>query len=356
MAEQEMNIYQKLAKIRKQVEVIQKNKAGYGYKYVSEDEILAKITVFMDKYNLSLLPSIERGTTTVAPYTYKKTKSTKSGEIYEENNNEVLVSADMTWSWVNNDNPEERVTVPWSLVGQQSDASQAFGSGLTYSNRYFLLKFFNIASFVHKLIDMHYKDGLSAEEMSSIYLRDFKKEVLGRAPSNKVFASYFKGGLQYLRDFEPLPYEVIETEKKVEFKVGEIPLIGYIDYLGKKDGELLIIDNKSRTLKQRSTRAKPTKTDLELDAYLRQLYIYAAAVEQEYGNPPKYLGFNCFRTGDTILEPFNEEAYAEAKQWFIQKVAEITEESDFRPDVDWFKCQFLCECRSNCEYFDLATR
>lgn len=29
MAEQNMNIYQKLAKIRKQVEVIQRNKAGY---------------------------------------------------------------------------------------------------------------------------------------------------------------------------------------------------------------------------------------------------------------------------------------------------------------------------------------
>lgn len=34
MAEQEqLNIYQKLAKIRKQVEVIQKNKRGYGYTY-----------------------------------------------------------------------------------------------------------------------------------------------------------------------------------------------------------------------------------------------------------------------------------------------------------------------------------
>lgn len=48
MAEQNMNIYQRLAKIRKQVEVIQRNKSGYGYKYVSEDEILAKISGFMD--------------------------------------------------------------------------------------------------------------------------------------------------------------------------------------------------------------------------------------------------------------------------------------------------------------------
>lgn len=146
MSEQTSNIYQKLAKVRKQVEVIRKNKSGYGYKYVTEDEILAKISVFMDKYHLSLVPSIQPGTTRVEPYTYKKTKTTGKGEFYEENNNEILVSADMVWSWVNNDNPEERIDVSWALVGQQGDASQAFGSGLTYSSRYFLLKYFNIAT------------------------------------------------------------------------------------------------------------------------------------------------------------------------------------------------------------------
>lgn len=143
---EELNIYQKLAKIRKQVEVIRKNKSGYGYKYVSEDEILAKISVFMDKYSLSLIPNIDPKTVKVEPYSYKKTKATKKGDFYEENNNEILVSADMTWSWVNNDNPDERVNVSWALIGQQSDASQAFGSGLTYSSRYFLLKYFNIAT------------------------------------------------------------------------------------------------------------------------------------------------------------------------------------------------------------------
>lgn len=140
------NLYQKLAKIRKQVEVIQKNKSGYGYKYVTEDEILAKITVFMDKYHISLVPNIDHGTAQVSPYTYKKTKTTKAGQIYEETNNEILVSADMTWNWVNNDEPTEYISVPWVLVGQQADASQAFGSGLTYAARYFLLKYFNIAT------------------------------------------------------------------------------------------------------------------------------------------------------------------------------------------------------------------
>ena len=143
---EELNIYQKLAKIRKQVEVMQRNKSGYGYKYVGEDDILAKITGLMDKYELSLIPGIVQGTINVAPYTTKKTKVAKNGDIYEENVNEVLVSADMVFSWIDNKCPENRIVIPWALVGHQSDASQSFGSGLTYSDRYFLLKYFNVAT------------------------------------------------------------------------------------------------------------------------------------------------------------------------------------------------------------------
>jgi len=141
-----LNIYQKLAKIRTHVEVMKRDTKAYGYSYVKEEDILAKITAFMKKYELSLVPGIVPGTTKVEPYNYKKTKVTSKGEIYEENVNEVLVSADTTWSWINNNNPEERVVVPWSMVGQQSDASQSFGSGLTYSSRYFLLKYFNVST------------------------------------------------------------------------------------------------------------------------------------------------------------------------------------------------------------------
>lgn len=142
----EMNIYQKLAKIRKNVEVLNKNASGYGYKYVSEDVILEKVTGLMDKYGLSLIPSIVPGSTQVTPYHYAETKAKKDGDMYEKHTNEVLVNADMCYTWVNNDNPSERIEVPWMFVGQQADASQAFGSGLSYSSRYFLLKYFNSAT------------------------------------------------------------------------------------------------------------------------------------------------------------------------------------------------------------------
>ena len=43
-------------------------------------------------------------------------------------------------------NLEERIIVPWFSVGQQADASQAFGSCLSYSSRYFKLVYFNVAT------------------------------------------------------------------------------------------------------------------------------------------------------------------------------------------------------------------
>lgn len=145
-----LNLFQKLAKIRKLVEVVQKNKAGYGYKYVTDDELLARITSGMDKYGVSLIPNIAPGSAKVEPYTYKKTKREKQKDgnysVTEEIVNEILTHGDMLYVWVNNDNPSETINVSWTYVGQQGDASQSFGSGLTYSMRYFLLKYFGVAT------------------------------------------------------------------------------------------------------------------------------------------------------------------------------------------------------------------
>ena len=83
MAEKkELNLYQKLAKIRRSVEVLEKDKAGYGYRYVTDALILSKITGLMDSLHVSLIPSVVPGTMTVTPYAYVKTKlNKKTGEI-----------------------------------------------------------------------------------------------------------------------------------------------------------------------------------------------------------------------------------------------------------------------------------
>lgn len=147
MEKKDLNIYQKLAKIRKQVEVLKKDKEGFNYTYVGEDKILANITGLMNQYGLSLIPGIVHGTMTHEACTYTKRKVDKATKTtYNEVVNEIIVRADMVFKWVNNNDPSEYIEVPWGMIGQQSDSSQAFGSGLSYSNRYFLLKYFNVAT------------------------------------------------------------------------------------------------------------------------------------------------------------------------------------------------------------------
>lgn len=146
-----LNLYQRFAKIRSMVGAVQKNRQGYGYTYADEEALLPAITAGMDKYHLTLFPGTVGGTMDAQLVKYTKTKLNKDKEtkevtIYDEKVNEYLVKSDMVFTWVNNDDPTETLQVPWSLVGCQTDASQAFGSGLTYSNRYFLLKFFNVAT------------------------------------------------------------------------------------------------------------------------------------------------------------------------------------------------------------------
>ena len=141
-----MNIYQKLAKVREHVEVLRKDREGHNYTYVDAETILANITGTMKDLGISLIPHILPGTTHVDPCPYTTIKFTKDGQQYEDRKNEVIVRADMEYHWVNDENPSERIIVPWSLLGQQTNASQAFGSGLTYCGRYFLLEYFNIAT------------------------------------------------------------------------------------------------------------------------------------------------------------------------------------------------------------------
>ena len=145
--EPELNLYQKLSKIRKAVEVLEKDKSGYNYRYVTDALILSKITGLMDNLHVSLIPSVVPGTMQITPYAYTKTKVNKrTNEVYDEKSAEILTQAEMIYTWINDDNPTERIDIPWIMVGQQEDASQSFGSGLTYTYRYFLLKYFGIST------------------------------------------------------------------------------------------------------------------------------------------------------------------------------------------------------------------
>ena len=134
----ELNLHEKLLRIANMAGALQRTKAAYGYKYVPEEDIQAKVTAGMQKYGVMLYHSIVPGSLRVTPITYTNKK--------QQTCNEVIVYADTMYTWVNTDNPEESICNSWVFVGQMEDAAQAFGAAETYANRYYLMKSLQLAT------------------------------------------------------------------------------------------------------------------------------------------------------------------------------------------------------------------
>lgn len=126
-----LNIYQKIVEIRKTVNCFSKDGSGHNYKYVTGSQVLGKIKNKMDELGVVLEPHLLNQNHHT--HTYK----TKYGEATD-----FVITGDMKMIWINADDPVDRSEVHWQFAGQQDDISQALGSGLTYTERYFLLKYF----------------------------------------------------------------------------------------------------------------------------------------------------------------------------------------------------------------------
>ena len=145
MEDSTLNLIQKLAKIRAISDVVARDKKSFKGYYADITAILAKVTAGMKKYGVSLIPSIVPNSSNVEQMTLVNTKFDKTGKSVDVTTTELLVTADMIFKWVNDDNPEDYIEVPWFVTGSQQDPSQALGSGLTYCTRYFLCNYFQIA-------------------------------------------------------------------------------------------------------------------------------------------------------------------------------------------------------------------
>lgn len=216
--------------------------------------------------------------------------------------------------------------------------------------------FSDYGSFMHKLIEQYLRGFLEKDELVNAYLSGFRRNVRGKAPNSKIFKSYFEQGYEYLSNID-FPYlSPVGVEQKVDFFVGDRPFTGIIDCVALDDGNLVILDNKSRALKPRSRRSKPTVSDKELDSYLRQLYLYSVPMEQFYHTYPVRLEINCFRTGQLISEPFQEKELEKTKEWALKSIDTITRNEDWSPKIDYWKCRYICDLSDDCCYFQMNRR
>lgn len=131
---EELNLYQKIADVKANIDGFTKDTKGFNYSYVSGSQILHRIRSKMVEHNLLLVPSTSNEQWTTHSY-----KNKKGYEVVD-----FVVEMDLNYKWINADKPEEQLDISYHAFGQQSDISQAHGTALTYAERYFLMKFFNI--------------------------------------------------------------------------------------------------------------------------------------------------------------------------------------------------------------------
>lgn len=152
-----LSLVQKLSKIRAMSDVAVRSKNGYNYSYTDVTEILANVTAGMEKYRVSLIPVIVPGTSRINQTTIINTKIDKQGKTFDKKETEMLFTAEMVFKWVNDDNPTDTIEVPWFTTGSMPDCSQAVGSSLSYTLRYFLITFFQIAQSTNDVDDYRSK-------------------------------------------------------------------------------------------------------------------------------------------------------------------------------------------------------
>lgn len=126
-----MNIYEKLIEVRKAVPYLQKEAKGHQYNYVSSSQVLSAVRRRMDEVGLMLIPTITN-TKVTAENDGKRT--TYFTELW------------IDFTWVNAEKPDETVKSSWYGQGIDIAGERGVGKALTYAEKYYLLKTFNIAT------------------------------------------------------------------------------------------------------------------------------------------------------------------------------------------------------------------
>lgn len=128
-----MSLYQKLLAVQKGIAGLSKDGKAYGYDYVTGGKLLKEIRPIMDREGLLLKQEVLSVENTRQDY------KTKSGE-----KSEILSLVNMRFTWIDTETGEKDENL-FSANGQ-NDWDKGIGSALTYAERYFLLKFFHIAT------------------------------------------------------------------------------------------------------------------------------------------------------------------------------------------------------------------
>ncbi len=155
-----------LAEIQGQLKGLKKNKVANGISFLNTDKVLDHIQPLLTKAGILLHTSMVPGTSKVTPrmittkkgdqklkYEYEALahfefiKEYKTPTEDTSYNNEKTNASDLICSYSNGYTRTQRIQGFYTVYGDQfDDTAKAKGTAETYSERYFLLKYFKIAT------------------------------------------------------------------------------------------------------------------------------------------------------------------------------------------------------------------
>lgn len=131
----ELNIYQRLSRVRENVDYLKKDAEVQGYSAVTHDMVTSAVRRHLIAHGVMVIPR------QVGGRAIDVGKTQKGATI-------IRYEADYEIDFVNIDNPEDRVTMPISShANDQGD--KAPGKAVSYATKYAMLKIFNIETGVN---------------------------------------------------------------------------------------------------------------------------------------------------------------------------------------------------------------
>jgi hypothetical protein len=133
-----MKLYEKLLTIQSKINGLGKDKSANNYKYVTGDKVLGEIKPLMNELCLLLKQEV------LSIENVRQDYKTGIGTQYEKTKSEINSKVMMRFTWVDAETGDKDE----NLFGAngQNDWDKGVGSALTYGERYFLLKYFHIAT------------------------------------------------------------------------------------------------------------------------------------------------------------------------------------------------------------------
>lgn len=141
---EKLNLYQKLHKIQCQVMGLGKDKDGQNFKYVSGTKVLDAIKPIMKDLGLILKQEIISIDNVRQDYQTSLSQDKETKIWTGKPKSEILSKVMIRFTWIDVETGEKDE----NLFGAngQNDWDKGVGSAMTYAERYFLLKFFHIAT------------------------------------------------------------------------------------------------------------------------------------------------------------------------------------------------------------------